>query len=388
MKRLAVAVVCAIMLIAAVSHAQTYAGDQKFLRNVEIGRSLTVNGATSIGSALSIDAISEKTSDAGVTIDGVKLKDGGALAITGGTNTYNITNGTAVIDVASGASVDINDDLTVSAASTINQDVSTTASPEFAGATLTGFSGILQATAGVLSDSADLDDVPDGTTYGRVAATSLSNNEVAKITDAAGDDMTVALGGADRVLTVEADSTVNQDLSSDASPTFAGGDFSDGNITNVGDVSLDSISSDNITGLITMAGAGGANNENLILDFETVADTVGFSSSTGVTKIDLGSLNLGTSGTIDGGALTVTSVNVSEGNITNAGAVSVDSISADGTTVDYNDVNILELVQEDVGATCTLGQIRFDTGGGTKELCYCEAENTWVCAALAAGPTD
>lgn len=214
MKRLAVAVVCAIMLIAAVSHAQTYAGDQKFLRNVEIGRSLTVNGATSIGSALSIDAISEKTPDAGVTIDGVKLKDGGALVITGGTNTYNITNGTAVIDVASGASVDINDDLTVSAASTINQDVST-----------------------------------------------------------------------------------------DASPTFAGGDFSDGNITNVGDID-------------------------------------------------------------------------------------VDSISADGTTVDYNDVNILELVQEDVGATCTLGQIRFDTGGGTKELCYCEAENTWVCAALAAGPTD
>ncbi len=303
MKRLAVAVVCAIMAIAAVSHAQTYAGDQKFLRNVEIGRSLTVNGATSMGAALSVDTISEKTSAAGVTIDGVKLKDGGALAITGGTNTYNITNGTAVIDVASGASVDINDDLTVSAASTINQDVSSTASPEFAGATLTGFSGILQATAGVLSDSADLDDVPDGATYGRVAATSLSTNEVAKITDAAGDDMTVALGGADRVLTVEADSTVNQDLSSDASPTFAGGDFSDGNITNVGDIG-------------------------------------------------------------------------------------VDSISADGTTVDYNDVNILELVQEDVGATCTLGQIRFDTGGGTKELCYCEAENTWVCAALAAGPTD
>ena len=188
MKRLAVAVVCAIMAIAAVSHAQTYAGDQKFLRNVEIGRSLTVNGATSMGAALSVDTISEKTSAAGVTIDGVKLKDGGALAITGGTNTYNITNGTAVLDVASGASVDINDDLTVSAASTINQDVST-----------------------------------------------------------------------------------------DASPTFAGGDFSDGNITNVGDID-------------------------------------------------------------------------------------VDSISADGTTVDYNDVNILELVQEDVGATCTLGQIRFDTG--------------------------
>lgn len=45
------------------------------------------------------------------------------------------------------------------------------------------------------------------------------------------------------------------------------------------------------------------------------------------------------------------------------------------------------LTQEDVGATCTVGEIKLDTAG-TVELCYCQAENTWMCAALAAGPTD
>jgi len=77
------------------------------------------------------DTISENTATAGVTIDGVKLKDGGATVITGGANTFNITNGTAIIDVAAASNVNIDANLAVSGASTINQDVSTGGSPAF-----------------------------------------------------------------------------------------------------------------------------------------------------------------------------------------------------------------------------------------------------------------
>ena len=65
------------------------------------------------------------------------------------------------------------------------------------------------------------DDVSDGSTYARVKASSLTSNEVAKVTDSSGDDLTVSLGGANRVLTVSAAATVSQDYSSTGSPTFA-----------------------------------------------------------------------------------------------------------------------------------------------------------------------
>lgn len=51
-------------------------------------------------------------------------------------------------------------------------------------------------------------------------------------------------------------------------------------------------------------------------------------------------------------------------------------------------LDALGITQEDVGATCSLGQIRLDTGGATKELCYCSATNTWLCTAMASGPAD
>ena len=44
--------------------------------------------------------------------------------------------------------------------------------------------------------------------------------------------------------------------------------------------------------------------------------------------------------------------------------------------------------QSDVGATCTLGDWAYDTGGVTDELCYCQATNTWMCTTVLAGPTD
>lgn len=91
-----------------------------------------------------VDHIEESTSDHGVCADGVTLKDGGALIITGGANTFNITNGTASLDVAEAKTVNIDDDVTVAAelhveaATHVNQDLTTDAAPTFAGETLTG----------------------------------------------------------------------------------------------------------------------------------------------------------------------------------------------------------------------------------------------------------
>ena len=53
-------------------------------------------------------------------------------------------------------------------------------------------------------------------------------------------------------------------------------------------------------------------------------------------------------------------------------------------------VDVLAVTQGDLGATCTLGQIAIDTGGATKELCLCQATDTWYCAAITdtTGPAD
>ena len=88
-------------------------------------------------------------------------------------------------------------------------------------------------------------------------------------------------------------------------------------------------------------------------------------------------------------AIVGTSLNLSEGNMTNGGALDVDSINADNISVNYNDVNVLELTQSDLATgSCTLGQLRYDTGGSLDELCYCQATNSWLCATLTAGPAD
>ena len=91
-----------------------------------------------------VDNINENTADHGVSVDGVTLKDGGALTITGGTNTFNITNGTASLDVAASKTVNIDDDVTVAAelhveaATHVNQDLTSDASPTFVTVKLSG----------------------------------------------------------------------------------------------------------------------------------------------------------------------------------------------------------------------------------------------------------
>jgi hypothetical protein len=88
---------------------------------------------------------------------------------------------------------------------------------------LTGFNGFVVATGGTLSSTSfTLDSIPDGATYSKVLNTSLQSNEVIKLTDAAGDDLTVSLGGSDRILTVSGNTALDQNLRASDSPTFAG----------------------------------------------------------------------------------------------------------------------------------------------------------------------
>ena len=55
-------------------------------------------------------------------------------------------------------------------------------------------------------------------------------------------------------------------------------------------------------GVFTIAGANGANNEDLTFDVDATADTVAIGSSTGVATLDFGSMALTSTGTITGGS--------------------------------------------------------------------------------------
>jgi hypothetical protein len=70
-----------------------------------------------------------------VNTGGNGIDESGVL-LTPGTNTFSIVRGTAGLDIAAGASLDVNYNLTVSGASNVNQDTRTTASPTFANLTL------------------------------------------------------------------------------------------------------------------------------------------------------------------------------------------------------------------------------------------------------------
>lgn len=91
------------------------------------------------GSSIETDTINETTSDNGVVIDGVTLKDGGSSIFTGGTNTFNITNGTASLDVAAGSAIDLDTGLTVNTEPvTLDQSLSTSDDVQFDDITATG----------------------------------------------------------------------------------------------------------------------------------------------------------------------------------------------------------------------------------------------------------
>ena len=47
-------------------------------------------------------------------------------------------------------------------------------------------------------------------------------------------------------------------------------------------------------------------------------------------------------------------------------------------------------IVQDVGATCSTGQVAYDTGGAADEICICHTTNTWGCVTVTttSGPTD
>lgn len=58
-----------------------------------------------------------------------------------------------------------------------------------------------------------------------------------------------------------------------------------------------------------------------------------------------------------------------------------------------NDGNPVKLMQpagaDLVAGSCTANDLKLDTGGVTKEICWCDPANTWNCASLTAGgPAD
>ena len=113
-----------------------------------------------------------------------------------------------------------------------------------------------------------------------------------------------------------------------AANTFGASSFSDANITNVGDIALDSISADGSSFSFgsdwTAAGRTCAN-----LGSVTTADING--GNIDGTIIGANSAQAGTFT-----ALVGTSLSVSDGNITNVGDIALDTISADGTTIEID----------------------------------------------------
>jgi len=167
------------------------------------------------------DQLVEVTAAHGIDVDSWHIKDGGAGVITGGTNTFNITNGTASLDIAASSAVDINANLTVETASLVNQDLTSDAGPTFDHIHLVAGSSLyadhqdeVTAAHGVVCDGVQLKD------GGALAIVGGSNtfdiaNGTAHINVAASSYLDVNAN-----LTVETASLVNQDLTSDASPTF------------------------------------------------------------------------------------------------------------------------------------------------------------------------
>jgi hypothetical protein len=92
------------------------------------------------------------------------------VILTEGTNTFNITKGTASLDIAAGAAVDVNANLTVESASVINQDLSTdSATVQFATLTSTNINAFTlggKLTAGANEIEGSNFDIDGGTVDG------------------------------------------------------------------------------------------------------------------------------------------------------------------------------------------------------------------------------
>lgn len=120
----------------------------------------------------------------GVAVFATSIEANSAV-LTGGVNTFAITNGTASIDVAAAATVDIDTDLTVNSVSVVlDQDLQASASPTFVNLTITSFAanwtnaGRTVADLGIVT-TVDIDGgTIDGTTIGGSSAAAITGTTI------------------------------------------------------------------------------------------------------------------------------------------------------------------------------------------------------------------
>ena len=172
-----------------------------------------------------------------------------------------------------------------------------------------------------------------------------------------------------KTITIEANSTVNQDLTTDASPTFAGVDFSDGNIANVGDIDADSISiADAASGLDI--NFGGNTTKNKITLGHNLADALSFISGStkqitfittaGSTQLDV-NVNSTFNGTTIADLGTVTTADIDGGTIDGATIATSDVTVGSGKTLNVSAGTLTtsaaqnEAIMEGAGADIDIG---------------------------------
>lgn len=212
----------------------------------------------------------------------VSLVDFGAIQVAAGSldaSDGNITNvGDIAIDSLSADGTNIS---IVAASGTV-----TVESVVFTGGALSSVASITDGTASWTSSSlsgfADITSTDDV----QVGDDLLLKSDAAILSFGADDDVTLT-HVADVGLTLNLDLTVGgSDLTLNAAGVKLTGD---------GD------------GAITFLGLGDGSDEDLTINLDDTADTVTFSSSTGVTSLNFSALNLVTTGTIDGGIPVTTS---------------------------------------------------------------------------------
>ena len=315
------------------SYMSSSAGSLKLTGNIsastaDLGGNITskgtISGSSVYGTTIGqnrVDGLKTITIEANSIINQDVSTDAdatlGTLAVGNVTSTGTVT-GSAVYGTTIGQNTTGGlKTLSIESNSTINQDVTTDATPTFNGVTSTG----------TVSGSAVY-----GTTIGQNRSDGL------------------------KTITIEANSTVNQDLTTDASPTFAGADFSDGNIANVGDIDADSISiADAAIGLDI--NFGGNTTKNKITLGHNLADALSFISGStkqitfittaGSTQLDV-NVNSTFNGTTIADLGTVTTADINGGtidgvtNVNSTGTITGSAVY--GTTIGQNRTDGLKTI--------------------------------------------
>jgi len=185
------------------------------------------------------------------------------------------------------------------------------------------------------------------TTFSNTALHILDTNASHDLIIAPGSDLTadrtltLTTGDAARTITLSGNPTLadwfDQSVKQAASPTFAGLDLTEGNITNVGDISLDSLTSDGST--ITIGGTPSI----VLTDGTTVAVTLGndagddftIDTSAFVVEGDTGNVGIGTTSPSE--ILHIESATDPTLVITNA-----DANQSDGGKISFREANAIE----------------------------------------------